>query len=81
MDAEKCVPAQDFDVPVLEVESFMWGYGRGFYVRFIIRSACDRRVDGRFAIGGVCNGEVGQSGNADGWRLNEEGGGRCRNRV
>ena len=28
VDAEKYVSAQDFDVPVLEVEDFMRGYGR-----------------------------------------------------
>ena len=26
MDAEKCVPAQDFSIPVLKVEDPMWSY-------------------------------------------------------
>jgi hypothetical protein len=62
VDTEQCVPAQHFHVPVLEVEGLMRGYGRGVDGRLVIRSICDR--------------EVGQSGDADGWRLSD---GRCRN--
>ena len=54
MDPEECVPAQYFDVPVLEVEGFMWGYGR--------------RIDGRLVIRNICGREIGKSGNADGRR-------------
>jgi hypothetical protein len=64
VDTEQCVSAQHFDVPVLEVERAMWCYDRG--------------VGGGFVIRYVCNGEVGESGDAYGRRLGDGG---CRNRV
>ena len=81
MDTEECVPAQYFDVPVIKVEGFMWGRGRGVDRKFIIRSIWDRGVDGRLVIGGICDGEVGQRGDAGGRRMSDGSGGRRRNRV
>ena len=81
MDAEKHVPAQDFDVPVLEVEDLMRGYDRWVNGRLVIRSVCDRGIDVRFVIRGICNREVGQSGDADGRRLNGGSYGRCRDCI
>ena len=81
VDTEESVPAQYFDVPVVEVEGFMWGCGRGVDRKFFVRSICDRGVDGRLIIGGICDSEVGQSGDADGWRMSDGGGGRRRNQV
>ena len=64
VDTEQCVPAQHFNIPILEVERVMWGYDRG--------------VGGGFVIRDVCNGEVGEGGDAYRWRLGDGG---CRNRV
>ena len=55
VDTEQRVPAQHFDVPVLEVEGIVGDCGRG--------------VDGGLVVGGICNGEVGQRRDTDGWRL------------
>ena len=51
MDTEEGVPAQYFYVPILEAEGAMGGYGRG--------------ISGKLVIGGLCNGEVGQTGYAN----------------
>jgi len=51
MDAEQRVATQHFNVPVLEVEGIVRGYGRG--------------VDSRLVVGGICSGEVGQAGDAE----------------
>jgi len=50
MDAEQRVATQHFDVPVLEVEGIMRGYSCG--------------VDRSLIIGGICDCEVGQAGDA-----------------
>ena len=55
VDTEERVPAQDFDIPIFEVEGVMRGYGRG--------------VGGRLVIRGIRNREIGEGGNADGRRL------------
>ena len=52
VDTEECVPAQDLDVPIFEVEGIMGGYSRG--------------VSGRLVIRGIRNREIGEGGNADG---------------
>jgi len=64
VDAEQRVLAQHLDVPVLKVESVVVGYDRGVDERLFIRSIFDR--------------EVGQSGDAGGWRPSDR---RSRNRV
>ena len=61
VDTEQGASTQHFHVPILEVEGAMGGYGHG--------------VDGSLVIGSICNGEVGQSGDADGRGL---GGGGFR---
>ena len=81
MDTEERVPAQYFDVPVVEAEGFVRSRGRGVDWKIVIRSICDRGVDGKLIIGGICDGEVGQSGNVDGWRMSDGGDGRRRNRF
>ena len=55
VNTEECVPAQHFDVPVLEVQGLMGNNGRG--------------VGGRLVIRGIRNREIGEGGNADGRRL------------
>ena len=57
MNAEQCVPAQHFDVPVLDMEGLMERYGR--------------EVDGRLVIRMIRDREVGQSGNVGGRGLGE----------
>ena len=84
MHTEECVPAQYFRVPILEVEGLVWSYGRGVDGMLLVRSIWDDGVDRmlvsrgirgggvdwRLVIGRrICDREVGQSGNADGWRL------------
>jgi len=59
VDTEQRVPAQYLHVPVLDVEGPVGSYGRG--------------VDGRFVVGSICDCEVGQSGDADGRRLDDGG--------
>ena len=59
VDTEEGVRTQHFHVPILEVEGVMRGYSRG--------------VGEKLVIGSICNGEVGQTGNADGWGLGEGG--------
>ena len=81
MNTEERVPAQHFDVPVVEVEGIMQIYGRRVDGRLVIGSVCYRGVDGRLVIGGICDCEVGQSGDADGRRLSDGSDGRCRNCV
>ena len=61
VDTEEGVRTQYFHVSILEVEDIVGGYGRG--------------VDGRLVIRSICNGEVGQGGNTDGWRLGDGGSG------
>jgi hypothetical protein len=69
---EQCVPAQHFHVPVLEVEGLVLDDDRGVVGRrLIVRSTCDRGVDGRLVIKSICDREVGQSGDADGRRLSD----------
>ena len=51
MDTEEGAPTQHFHVPIVEVEGVMGSYGRGVGESLVIRSICD--------------GEVGQTGNAD----------------
>ena len=63
VDTEEGVRTQHFHVPILEVEGVMGGYGRG--------------IDGRLVIGSICNGEVGQSGDANGRRPRDGGSGGC----
>ena len=70
MDTEECGFAQHFDVPVLEVECLMRNYNvrvDGWLVGGGIRG---RGVNGRFVIRSIWDGEVRESGDADGWRLN-----------
>ena len=81
VDTEERVPAQYFNVPVVEVEGFMRSRGRGVDRKIVIRSIWDRGIDGRFIIGGICDGEVGQSGDAGGWGMSDGSGGRRRNWV
>ena len=54
MNTEQCVPAQYFHIPVVDVEGVMRDRGCG--------------VDWRFVIRGVCDGEVGETGDAYGRR-------------
>ena len=79
VDTEERVPTQYFDIPVVEVESLMWGCSRGVNRKFFIGSIFDRGVDGRLIIGGICNGEIGQSGDTDGRGMSGGSGGRRRN--
>ena len=51
VDTEEGVPTQHFHAPILEVEGAIGGYGRG--------------IDGQLVIRSICNGEVGQIGNAN----------------
>jgi hypothetical protein len=77
VDTEQCVPAQRFHVPILEVEGLVRGCGRGVVGgRLVVRGICDRDVDGRLVIGSICDREVGESGDADRWRLCDR---RCGN--
>ena len=75
---EERVPAQHFDIPVLEVEGIMRSYCRRIGERPVIGSVCSRGLDGSLVIGAICDCEVGQSGGADGWR---PGDGRSRGCV
>ena len=81
MNTEECVPAQHFCVPVFEVEGLMRSRGCEVNGKLIVRSLRVRGVSGRLVVGCICNGEVGQSGNADGWRVSNGSDGRRRNRV
>ena len=63
VDTEEGVRTQHFHVPILEVEGAVGGYDSGAGGRLVIRS--------------ICNGEVGQSGNADGRGLGDGGFGGC----
>jgi len=74
-DTEECIPAQHFHVPVIEIEGLMWNYGCGVNEGLILEGG----VRGRLIIGSICGREVGQSGDADGWRLNDGCDGRFRN--
>ena len=80
VDTEECVSAQHFRVPVLEVEGFMWGCGRGVRWKLVIGSVCDGGVDGRFVVRGIRDREVGETSYADGWGMSDGSDGRCRNR-
>jgi hypothetical protein len=53
MDTEQDVVTQHFDVPILEVEGVMGVYSCRIERGLVIRCICDR--------------EVGQGGDADGW--------------
>jgi hypothetical protein len=55
VNTEESVPAQDFDVPIFEVEGVMGGYSSG--------------VGGMLVIRGIRNREIGEGGNADGRRV------------
>ena len=57
MGSEKCVFAQNFHVPVPEVEDPMSSHGCGIYGEFVVRSIWDR--------------EVGQGRDTDGRRLSD----------
>ena len=81
MNTEECVPAQHFCVPVFEVEGLMRSRGCEVSGKLIVRNLRVRGVSGRFVIGGICDGEVGQSGNTDGRRVSDGNDGRRRNRV
>ena len=59
MDTEQCVSAQYFDIPVLEIEGVVGGYGRG--------------VDGGLVVRSICDGEIGQRGDTDRRRLSDGG--------
>ena len=63
VNTEEGVSTQNFHVPILKVEGAVGSYDRGVCGRLVIRS--------------ICNGEVGQSGNADGRRLGDGGFGGC----
>ena len=58
MGAEQYVLTQRFHVPVVEVEGLVRGCGRGV-------------VDRMLVIGGIRDREVGQSCDADGWRMSD----------
>ena len=58
-DAKECVPAQHFNVPVVEVECFMRNYGRGVDKRLVIGSICECGAGGGFVIRRICGREVG----------------------
>ena len=81
MDTEESVPAQYLDISVVKVEGFMRSRGRGVDRKIVIRSIWDRGVDGRFIIGGICDGEVGQSSEAGGRGMSDGSDGRRNNRV
>ena len=55
VNTEQCIPAQRFHVSVLDVEGVMKNHRWG--------------VDWRFVIRGICDGEVGETGDVYGWRL------------
>ena len=55
MDTEQRIPAQHFHISILEVEGVMRSHGCG--------------IDRGFVGGGVCNGEVWETSDADGRRL------------
>ena len=63
MNAEQYVPAQYFHIPILEVEGVMMSHGCG--------------VGWGFVVGGVRNGEIGETGDAYGRRLGEGSYGDC----
>ena len=44
MDSKQRVPAQNFDVPIPQVEGIVWGYYRGVDRRLVFRCVCDREV-------------------------------------
>ena len=81
VNAEDRVPTQHFHIPVLEIERPMWSHGSGVGGKLLVRSICDRRVGGRLFIGDIGGCEVGESGNADRWRVSDGGDRRCRNRI
>ena len=82
MDTEECVPTQHFYIPILDVELLMLSYGRGVDGKLVVGGICDCEVEGRSVIRSVIRSvrdrEVGQSGDAGGWRLCD---GRFRSRV
>ena len=75
MDTEKCVPTQHFHIPVLEVESFVPSYRRGVDGEFLVRRIRGGGVGGKLVVSGIGGRKVGQSGDADGRRLDDRGGG------
>jgi len=77
VDTEEGVPAQHFHVPILEVEGFMQSRYRWVNGRLVEKGG----VDGGLIIRRICDREVGQSGNADGWRLSSRADGRFGSRV
>ena len=81
MYTEEGVSTQHSHVPVLEIEGSMRNYGRGIDGGLVIGGNCDCGVDGRFVIRNVCDGEVGQTGSADGRRVSDGSNGKRRNWV
>ena len=95
MDTEERVPAQHFHIPILEVETLMGSYSSGIGGKLVIKHVCDRGVDrkivirriwnrgvdGSLIIGGVCDCEVGESGDAGGRRMSGGSDGSRRNWV
>jgi len=79
VNTEERVLAQHFYVPVFEVEDFMRNRGRRVDGKLAIRGIGNRGVDRRFVVRNIRNGEVGESGYADGRRLNDWSDGGCRN--
>ena len=71
MDTEERLPTQPFHVPVLEVEGLMPNYSRGVDKKLVVRSIFGYGIDERFIIVGICDREIGQSSDADGWRLSD----------
>jgi len=79
VDAEKCVPAQHFHIPVLEVEGLMLSYCRGVDGKLLVRGIRGGWVDGKLVVSGIGGREVGQSGDADGRRVGDGCDGRFGN--
>ena len=57
----------------------MLSYRRGVDGKLFVRSIGDRGVDGKVVVSSIGGREVGESGDADGWRLGDGGDGRFWN--
>jgi len=57
-NAEECVPAQHFHVPILEVEGLMRDHCRRVDGNVVVRSISNRGADGTLIIGSIRNREV-----------------------
>jgi len=77
VDTEESVPAQHFHVPVLEVEGFMPSRYRWVNGRLVGRGG----VGGGLIIRRICDREVGEGGDANGWRPSNGADGRFGNLV